>query len=94
MRRKPAVRDAGAMASGVDDGRARGREKGPGTAAWTALWTSAQLADPANRYRRAVGAAGNLPGHAGIRAMADAVSGGLRRQATVQIDACIPGAPL
>lgn len=27
------------------------------------------------------------PGHAGIRAMADAVSGGLRRQATVQIDA-------
>jgi hypothetical protein len=29
----------------------------------------------------------DLPGHAGIRAMADAVSGGLRRQATVQIDA-------
>jgi hypothetical protein len=27
------------------------------------------------------------PGHAGIRAMADAVSGGLRRQATVHIDA-------
>jgi hypothetical protein len=29
----------------------------------------------------------DVPGHTGIRVMADAVSGGLRREAAVQIDA-------
>jgi hypothetical protein len=59
----------------------RRRRKGPGTAAWAArrlplAGTGQQPVLPEDR-----------PGHAGIRAMADAVSGGLRRQATVQTDA-------
>jgi hypothetical protein len=76
------------MASGTDYGHARLRRKRAGHGGLGG--TVDQYPNGGSRSPVPAGSRcrwRTCPGHAGIRAMADAVSGGLRRQTTVHIDA-------